>query len=100
MTSHNARIEGVRDSKLYSPSLKRGQRCVVVCEGFYEWQTTGEKQATKQPYYIYAPQEEGIKVDEPETFKNEWSEQDGWKGERLLKFAGLYSNYKTEEVII
>lgn len=34
-------------------------RCVILCDGFYEWQSTkGEKE--KQPYFIYAPQPEGV----------------------------------------
>lgn len=34
-------------------------RCVVLCDGFYEWQTTkGTK--NKQPYFIYAPQPEEV----------------------------------------
>ena len=36
ISTNNCRVEGVRASKLYSPCLRHG-RCVVVCEGFYEW---------------------------------------------------------------
>lgn len=35
---------------------------MIVVEGFYEWQTTNKTSKTKQPYYIYAPQDESIKV--------------------------------------
>ena len=38
-------------SKLYKPSLAKG-RCVVVCEGFYEWEKSG---GVKQPYLVYRP---------------------------------------------
>ena len=38
-------------SKLYKPSLAKG-RCVVVCEGFYEWERSG---GVKQPYLVYRP---------------------------------------------
>jgi putative SOS response-associated peptidase YedK len=36
-------------SNLYRPCLTR--RCVVLCDGFYEWQRDGP---VKQPYIIYA----------------------------------------------
>ena len=36
LSTNNCRVEGVRTSKLYSPCLSL-RRCVVVCEGFYEW---------------------------------------------------------------
>lgn len=55
-------MENIQSSKLYSPILKDGGRCVIVVEGFYEWQTTNKTSKTKQPYYIYAPQDESIKV--------------------------------------
>lgn len=36
--------------KSYKTPLKKGQRCVVLIEGFYEWKTY--KNNKKQPYYI------------------------------------------------
>ena len=36
-------------SKLYKSSLAKG-RCMVVCEGFYEWERSG---GVKQPYLVY-----------------------------------------------
>ena len=36
LSTNNCRVEGVQASKLYSPCLPH-RRCVVVCEGFYEW---------------------------------------------------------------
>ena len=56
LSTNNCRVEGVAASKLYSPSLA-SRRCVVVCEGFYEWckQETG----IKQPYLVTRPLAEG-----------------------------------------
>lgn len=62
LSTNNCRIENIKSSKLYSPILNNGGRCVIVAEGFYEWQTTNKMSKVKQPYYFYAPQDDGIKV--------------------------------------
>ena len=56
LSTNNCRLENIKGSKLYSPPLSHGKRCVVLCEGFYEWQTTKKDASVKQPYFIYAPQ--------------------------------------------
>ncbi|CAG4991150.1 unnamed protein product [Parnassius apollo] len=60
LSTNNCRLENIRQSKLYNPILLNGGRCIIVVEGYYEWQTT-IKTKVKQPYYIYASQEEHIK---------------------------------------
>ncbi|XP_075984823.1 abasic site processing protein HMCES [Anticarsia gemmatalis] len=100
LSTNNCRLENIRSSKLYSPILNDGGRCVIVAEGFYEWQTTNKLSKTKQPYYIYAPQEDKIKMDEPDTWNNSFDEEDGWKGIRLLYMAGLYNVWQNEDTII
>lgn len=45
----NARIETLRTSPAYRSAWKRGQRCLVVAQGFYEWQVIP---GGKQPWYI------------------------------------------------
>jgi putative SOS response-associated peptidase YedK len=45
----NARIETVRTSPAYRGPWRRGQRCLVPAEGFYEWQVVP---GGKQPWYI------------------------------------------------
>lgn len=62
LSTNNCRLENVKKSGLYSPILKAGRRCVIAVEGFYEWQTTDQSSKVKQPYYIYAQQEEGVEV--------------------------------------
>lgn len=62
LSTNNCRLENIKNSKLYSPILKGGGRCVIVVEGFYEWQTTNKSSKVKQPYYIYAQQEDEVKV--------------------------------------
>ena len=41
----------------FRASLER--RCVVVVDGFFEWKRDGEQ---KQPYFVYARQEDGVKI--------------------------------------
>lgn len=80
--THNARYETFSQSPLYKPCLVNGRRCVVLAEGYYEWQTTkGEN--NKQPYYLY---QENAEEEKP------------WKGKTLVKFAGLF-NKTLEDVI-
>lgn len=97
MSTHNARLENLKSSTLYGPPLRRGQRCIVVCEGYYEWK--GDKtKGPKQPYYIYAAQEKGVRVDDPTTWTDAWSEESGWMGAKVLKMAGIFNKFKTPEV--
>jgi len=46
---------------LYSEPLTKGRRCIVICEGFYEWKTT-EGPGKKKPYFIYMPQKNGVSI--------------------------------------
>ena len=72
LSTNNCRLETVRTSGLYSPSLTT-RRCVVLCQGFYEWQRSGGR---KQPYLVYRGGEE----------------------QPLLYMAGLYSVWRGEVV--
>jgi putative SOS response-associated peptidase YedK len=47
----NARIETVQTAASYRGPWKRGQRCLVVARGFYEWQVQADGK-TKVPFYI------------------------------------------------
>ncbi len=44
----NARAESVADKPAFRTAFRR-QRCLILADGFYEWQRTGGK---KQPYFI------------------------------------------------
>ncbi|XP_016402908.1 embryonic stem cell-specific 5-hydroxymethylcytosine-binding protein-like, partial [Sinocyclocheilus rhinocerous] len=82
---------------LQDPLLK-GQRCVILADGFYEWRRT-EKE--KQPFFIYFPQTQGgqvpgqqntQKMKSDQSLDQAESDQDDsdWTGWRLLTIAGLF----------
>ncbi|CAI5706802.1 unnamed protein product [Peronospora farinosa] len=64
----NARSENLRERPAFKRVLE-SKRCVVMCEGYYEWQQVGKRE--KQPFYFYR---EGS----------------------VMKFAGLYDHWKSE----
>ncbi|CAH2985826.1 unnamed protein product [Chilo suppressalis] len=100
LSTNNCRIENITNSKLYTPILNNGGRCVIVVEGYYEWQTTNKASKVKQPYYLYAQQKPEVKIDEPNTWDNTYDEENGWRGIKLLYMAGLYNIWQNEDVII
>ncbi|KRT83195.1 hypothetical protein AMK59_4746 [Oryctes borbonicus] len=86
--THNARVENIVNSNMYRHSLISNGRCVIVAEGFYEWQTTPGA-GNKQPYFIYQNPEE----------KESESEDTGSNGKYLMKMAGLWTSRKTENAL-
>jgi len=65
----NARMESIREKPSYREAVK-SRRCLVLCRGFYEWETRGKE---KIPYYIYLD------------------------GEVPMAMAGLYENWTNRE---
>ncbi len=47
----NARSETAAEKPSYRAAIRR-RRCLVVADGFYEWQAAGKR---KQPYFIHRP---------------------------------------------
>ncbi|EEY64076.1 DC12 family protein [Phytophthora infestans T30-4] len=64
----NARSENLQERPAFKRLLE-SKRCVVLCEGYYEWQQVDKRE--KQPYYFYR---DGIP----------------------MKFAGLYDQWRNE----
>ena len=60
---NNARSDTMLEKKSYKNPLKKGQRCVVLAEGFYEWKAV--KSGKKQPYFIHLPKDEKEKSEAP-----------------------------------
>lgn len=59
LSTNNCRIENITTSKLYNKPLTEGKRCIIVCEGFYEWKST-EGPGKKKPFFIHSPQKNGV----------------------------------------
>jgi putative SOS response-associated peptidase YedK len=60
----NARSETVAEKPSFRAAFKR-RRCLVLADGFYEWETLGDRQ-TKQPHYIF------LKDHRPFAFAGLW----------------------------
>lgn len=58
MKTFNAVGETVAEKPSFRASFKR-RRCLIPCDGFYEWKELGGGKA-KQPYYIQPSDSEGI----------------------------------------
>ncbi len=72
----NARIETVQTAASYRGPWSRGQRCLVVARGFYEWQTQTDGK-TKVPYYIHLNDQDIF------AFAGLWDSSRNAQGERI-----------------
>lgn len=76
----NARLDTLLEKASFKTPLKKGQRCVILADGFFEWQSvSGQK---KQPYFVHF-KESDVKVEEGDG-------EPEYKGitSRLLTMAG------------
>ncbi|XP_038596520.1 abasic site processing protein HMCES [Tachyglossus aculeatus] len=80
----NCRSDTMMEKRSYKVPLGKGRRCVVLADGFYEWQ---QCQGEKQPYFIYFPQ---IKTEKSEDGQDAVDDEGGWDGWRLLTMAGIF----------
>jgi len=97
LTTFNARSEEFLNKATFSTPFKRNQRCVVVCDGYYEWK---KSDAARQPYFFYT--EGDSKWDgscDVNSLSEEkvWNEDDGWTGPRLTMMAGIFDTWKSDE---
>lgn len=97
-STNNCRSESLLEKKSYKDPLLKGQRCVILADGFYEWR---RQEKEKQPFFIYFPQEskrekigcqnrgEPCKEEDAHDLKEEVKD-DEWTGWQLLTIAGLF----------
>src|SRR5580704_376808 len=71
-SSINARAETVDKTPAFRDAWKRGQRCLVITDGFYEW-----KKPEKQPYAV------AMAGDEMMVMAGLWDEWKSAQGERI-----------------
>ncbi|KAH9507396.1 hypothetical protein Btru_057991 [Bulinus truncatus] len=103
--TNNCRAEGMLEKKTYKVPLKKGNRCVVLADGFFEWDTSKEG---KQPFLFYLPQPENVKFPFVllETGKKEWTgcdnkeeikTEDVEKNEFLGSFSDVVCNVQVKK---
>ncbi|NXO41156.1 HMCES protein, partial [Locustella ochotensis] len=80
----NCRSDTMLSKCSYKGALLKGKRCVVLADGFYEWQ---QQSGGKQPYFIYFPQTK-------DAMDKETEGDEEWKGWRLLTMAGIFDCWK------
>ncbi|KAL6074539.1 hypothetical protein STEG23_014481, partial [Scotinomys teguina] len=51
----NCRSDTIMEKQSFKVPLGKGRRCVVLADGFYEWQRC-QGTSQRQPYFIYFPQ--------------------------------------------
>ncbi|XP_074770094.1 abasic site processing protein HMCES isoform X4 [Athene noctua] len=72
---------------LQQGALLKGKRCVVLADGFYEWQ---QQSGGKQPYFIYFPQTKDTVVRRVPRHDEGKEGDEEWRGWRLLTMAGIF----------
>jgi len=100
----NCRSDTLMEKKSFQKALEKGQRCVVLCDGFYEWHTGKDKD--KQPYYIQlkdsmnAPQVENEENRYPDATASKEQGSDVASSEKqkpMVKMAGLFDRQMSEQ---
>ncbi|XP_023811040.1 embryonic stem cell-specific 5-hydroxymethylcytosine-binding protein [Oryzias latipes] len=86
-STSNCRSENILQKKSYKDPLLKGQRCVILADGFYEWQ---KREKDKQPFFIYFPQ---TKTPDPDPNKSVGEAPAEWTGWKLLTMAGLFDRW-------
>jgi len=77
----NARVEGIAAKPSFRTPLRK-QRCLVLADGFYEWQAPVAPAKTKIPHWI------GLASAEPFALAGLWSV---WQPRDVLEAEPLYS---------
>ena len=54
LSTINARLESAPTSRIYRDAFRR-RRCLIVADGFYEWQAAPAEAREKVPYWLHRP---------------------------------------------
>ncbi|KAG8128131.1 putative Embryonic stem cell-specific 5-hydroxymethylcytosine-binding protein [Naja naja] len=85
----NCRSDTMMEKFCYKVPLSKGKRCVVLADGYYEWQ---QHNGQKQPYFIYFAQTEQETFTKPEME----DEVEDSKGRKLLTMAGIFDCWEPQ----
>jgi putative SOS response-associated peptidase YedK len=100
----NARVETLETAASYRGPWKRGQRCLVLASGFYEWHLLADGKS-KQPYFIKLADQESF------AFAGLWDSSKAEDGPVTYSFtiitlpasplmAGIHNTKKREPAIL
>lgn len=99
---NNARSDTMLTKASYKRPLEKGQRCVLLVDGFYEWNTT---KSEKQPYYIFfkdTTTDQKTKIDPDKNADEEAKNQNvpsdisNNQEKRIVTMAGIFESRKSE----
>ncbi|CAG02017.1 unnamed protein product, partial [Tetraodon nigroviridis] len=91
-STSNCRSENILFKKSYKDPMMKGQRCVILADGFYEWKKEGKD---KQPFFIYFPQSQTASGEKTKTQdSSDGEEKTQWTGWKLLTIAGIFDCWK------
>ncbi|KAK7808198.1 hypothetical protein U0070_016923 [Myodes glareolus] len=92
----NCRSDTILEKQSFKVPLGKGRRCVVLADGFYEWQRCqGRNQ--RQPYFIYFPQISTEKSAGNDASDSPDSKEKVWDNWRLLTMAGIFDCWEPPE---
>jgi putative SOS response-associated peptidase YedK len=100
----NARVETIETAAAYRGPWTRGQRCLVLASGFYEWHLLADGKS-KQPYFIKPADQESF------AFAGLWDSSKAQDGTVTYSFtiitmpaspllAGIHNTKKREPAIL
>lgn len=66
----NFGVKNLDTSRMYKPAFNRGQRCVLLCEGYYEHQRVPYRLPPNERsiYYVHSKQAASVKIDDKSTW--------------------------------
>ncbi|EGW09472.1 abasic site processing protein HMCES [Cricetulus griseus] len=92
----NCRSDTIMEKQSFKVPLGKGRRCVVLADGFYEWQRC-QGTSQRQPYFIYFPQIKTEKSGGNDAADSPDSKEKVWDNWRLLTMAGIFDCWEPPE---